>query len=133
MDRYEGPAKIFVNGRLQAKASSTRVREISNNQKVHTMHKGLAGFSDGPHEVEIMIEGAIPKAGFETDFATACKDKAFIKISTSVGGQRNNYTGKIADFETSQAVNQMATYTVNFEGKRQGSTVLASIGRAIGL
>ena len=132
MDRYEGKGKVFVNGRLQAECSSVRVREISNNQPVHTFHKDLAGKSDGPNEAEITLEGAIPVAGYETSFDDALIDKAFMQVTTAHGGKRNTYDCWVDDFETSHAVNQTANYTVNLKGKRKSSSLSGALS-ALGL
>lgn len=127
---YEGKGKIFVNGRLQAEANDARKRVISNNQKVYTFHKDLAGKSDGPNEVELTLTGAVPVAGYETDFEEMLKDKTYCEVVTVKAGKRNTYAGWIDSYEEADSVNAASSYTCTFVGKPKGSTggILGALG-----
>jgi len=123
LTRYQGPAEIYVNGRLLAEAQTISVRTISNNTKVRTMKKGLAGFSAGPTEVEIKIESAVPRSGYEVDFKTACENKSVAQIvHADAGGVRRRYEGWIDDVDQSQSTDSAATMSVSFVGKPAGAT-----------
>lgn len=123
LTKYQGPGEIYANGRLLAEAASITVRTMSNSNKVRTMKKGLAGFSAGPTEVEIRIESAVPKAGYEVDFKTACERKLTMEIiHVDAGNVRRRYEGWIDDVEQGQSNDAAATLSANFVGKPVGST-----------
>lgn len=123
LTKYLGPAEIYCNGRLLAEATSISVRTMSNNSRVRTMKKGLAGFSAGPTEVEIKIESAVPRAGYEVDFKTVCERKGAVEIiHADAGGVRRRYEGWVDDCEQSQGTDNAATLSVSFVGKPFGST-----------
>lgn len=136
LGRYEGKGKVFVQGRLQAEANSATVRSISNNQKVYTMHKGLAGKSDGPPEVEITLRQAVPIAGFETDFFGALEDHALLEVIVANGGQRRRYVCWTDTVEDSYAVNASGEISTTLVGKPSGSGpggLVSAVAGAVGL
>ena len=123
LTRYQGPGEIYANSRLLAEAASITVRTMSNNNKVRTMKKGLAGFSAGPTEVEIRIDSAVPKAGYEVDFKTIVERKLAMEIvHVDAGGVRRRYEGWVDDCEQGQSTDAAATMSMNFVGKPVGST-----------
>jgi hypothetical protein len=65
---YAGPGVIYYNGSVLAEAQSIRVRFISNNNRVRTMKRGLAGRSRGPRETEVSVSNAVPQEGIERDY-----------------------------------------------------------------
>lgn len=123
LTRYQGPGEIYANGRLLAEAQSITVRTLSNNNKVRTMKKGLSGYSAGPTEVEIKIESAVPRAGYEVDFKGICERKETVSIvHNDAGNIRRRYEGWIDDVEQGQSNDNAATLSASFVGKPVGST-----------
>lgn len=113
---YEGPAEIYSNGRLLAEARSFRVTVTGNNNKVHTMKRGLAGKSDGPTESEGVIESAIPRKGYEVDFVKLVVNKKYVRIVQRCGNTRRTYNGWIESTDESFAVDSPALQTATFMG-----------------
>ncbi|GAG10972.1 unnamed protein product, partial [marine sediment metagenome] len=115
------PAKLFVDARYMAEVTRASVSERSNNEPVYTMAKGLAGKSDGPREVEVRVEGAVPKTGHEVDFRAALYDGAFLTLVFMDGGKREKYAVWVDDLESIRENRAPASYTANMKGKRVGS------------
>lgn len=95
MDKYQGAGSVLVNRSLQAECASIRISTKSMASKVKTMRRGLSGRSRGGPEVEIVLESAVPKAGMETDFVTACQNDADISVVVYFAGRRYQYDGWI--------------------------------------
>lgn len=116
VNKYEGVGEIYVSGRLLAEASKCTWTVVSNDQKVMTMKRGLAGFSDGPTETSISIESAIPRKGYEYDFVTAVKEKKTVTIVTKSGGKRHQVSGRFSQAEWSNSVDSPSLITAQFQG-----------------
>lgn len=97
MDHYEGPGNVLKDGSLLAEAQSVRVRGASNNSRVRTMKKGLAGRSKGPREFEITIASAVPVAGLEQEYVQQMVEDADVQIVVVFAGRRYQYDGWIDD------------------------------------
>lgn len=116
MDQYEGVGQIFVNNRLLAEASKCTPRISSNDNEVNTMVKGFAGFSDGPGKVEITIENAVPKKGYEFDFVDAVNNKKTVTLTVISGGRRQTTTGRFLTAEWSNDVGSSTVLTASYTG-----------------
>lgn len=114
--KYEGVGEIYVNARLLAEANKCEVTITSNDQKVMTMKKGMAGFSDGPTETSISVESAIPRKGFESDFVTAVAQKKAIRITVKSGGKRITVNGRFTESRFSNSVDSPAMISGSFSG-----------------
>jgi hypothetical protein len=114
MDKYEGPGTIQMDSSTLAEATSVRVRGASNNSRVRTLRRGLAGRSKGPREFEITVANAIPVAGMEQDFIQKMIDDADVSIVVVTGGKRYQYDGWIDDISTNNDTDSAAgvEYTV---------------------
>lgn len=88
LDNYEGAGQIQINGRTLAEADTVRMRNISNNNRVYTMRKGLAGHSKGPNETEFAVTNAVPKAGLEDDFVEKVLSGEYFDITFVSAGKR---------------------------------------------
>lgn len=116
LQKYEGVGEIYVNARLLAEASKLTVTVTSNDQKVMTMKKGLAGFSDGPTESSITVESAIPRKGYEYDFVNAVNKKLAVRIVVKSGGKRHSFNGRFSQAEWSNSVDAPSLITGQFMG-----------------
>lgn len=116
MQDYEGPSEIYVGARLLAECRSLRISVTANNNKVYTMKRGLAGKSDGPRESEATIENAIPRKGYERDFAKLCIEGGYVRIVQRAGKTRRTFNGWIESAEDSFAVDSPASHTATFQG-----------------
>lgn len=114
MDNYEGPAEIYVNGRLQAEAVNAKCSIKANANRVVTMRKQLAGKSDGATSSDVSITSAIPRAGMEFDFRTAVLQKKFFVIVVKSANQRVQFKGWFEDVEWSNAVDSATMTSANF-------------------
>lgn len=117
LTKYEGAAQVFVNGRLLAEAQTSRLSLTANDNEVNTMQKGFAGFSDGPERAEVSIDTAVPKAGYELDFWTLCRDKSEVRVVQISGGVRRQIQGRITSFEETKGTGQTATASVTIVGR----------------
>lgn len=97
LERYEGPGVVMMDGSLLAEVTSCRVRLASNNNRVRTMRKGLAGRSKGPREAEITCSNAVPVAGLEQEFVEKVINDADVQIVIVFGGRRYQYDGWLED------------------------------------
>jgi hypothetical protein len=116
LQKYEGVGEIYVNARLLAEASKVEVTITSNDQKVMTMKKGMAGFSDGPTETTISIESAIPRKGFESDFVTAVTQKKPVRITVKSGGKRITVNGRFTEARFNNQVDSPAMLSGSVSG-----------------
>ena len=116
LQRYEGPAEIYVTGRLLAEASSVQTRVNANNNPVRTMRRGLAGKSDGAREATMSISNAIPRAGAEFDFVTLVKSGAFVEVVQRVAGVAWTFEMWIDSCDVRQQTDGEATYDVELFG-----------------
>lgn len=116
VNKYEGVGEIYVNARLLAEASKCTVTVVSNDQKVMTMKRGLAGFSDGPTESSISIESAIPRKGYEFDFVNAVNKKLTVRIVVKSGGKRHQFSGRFSQAEWSNSVDSPSMISAQFQG-----------------
>lgn len=114
MENYEGPAEIYINGRLQAEAVNAKVSIKANANPVTTMRKQLAGKSDGATSSSVAITSAIPRRGMEFDFRTAVIQKKFFAIVVKSAGQRVQLQGWFEDVEWSNAVDAATMTSANF-------------------
>jgi hypothetical protein len=120
LTQYEGAGEFYINGRLQAEASSCKVNFQSRDNEVMTMQKGFAGFSDGPARVEISVDCAIPKAGYEFDFFNVCVRKQKVRAVVVIAGQRKNFECRVTDHSETTSDSAAAGLSVTLVGKMIG-------------
>jgi hypothetical protein len=106
--RYEGPAKIQVNGRTIAEAVSSTLSMDGGRKPVLTMHKGLGGFAQGPIQGSVEMEQAVPKSGFDQDFLTLLQSGSEVEISIAAAGKRIIVPAVINTFELRNGVDTAA-------------------------
>jgi hypothetical protein len=116
MDNYEGRGQIFLNNRLLAEASKCTSRASANDNEVNTMHKGFAGWADGPGKVEVTVESAVPKKGYEADFIDIVRSKKTVTLTVISGGRRHTTTGRFQTAEWSNDVAASTVLTASFVG-----------------
>lgn len=114
MENYEGPAEIYISGRLQAEAVNAKYSIKANANRVVTMRKQLAGKSDGATSSDIAITSAVPRRGMEFDFRTAVIQKKYFTIVVKSAGQRVQFEGWFEDVEWSNAVDAATMTSANF-------------------
>jgi hypothetical protein len=114
VDAYEGPAELYVNGRLQAEANKASASIKGNNNTVFTMRKGLAGKSDGATTSEVTITSAIPRKGLEFDFRTAVIQKKIFTIVIKSGNQRVQFQGWFEETSWDNAVDSATMESATF-------------------
>ncbi len=114
MDRYEGPGTIQMDSSTLAEAQSVRVRVASNNNRVRTLRKGLAGRSKGPRETEITVANAVPAAGLEQEFIQKMVVDADVEVVIVFGAKRYQYRGWIDDVSHNNDTDSAASleYTI---------------------
>jgi hypothetical protein len=116
-ERYSKPFTVLVQGVPQAEISSIQVKTSSGDKPVYTLLAGLAGFSDGPASCEITGKGAIPLAGYETDFAELCRmhvDRTFSIREANVVAQ---VKGRFMDVTSNSEVENPNGVDFSFTGK----------------
>lgn len=118
MEAYEGPAELYINGRLLAEAKSCTVRFRGNNNAVNTMRKGFAGKSDGVRTTEITIENAVPRKGYEFDFVDYVQTGKYVNVVYRSGGRRHNIQAYVEDAELTNATDRDAGFNVTLTGGR---------------
>lgn len=116
LGNYEGPAKVFYQGKLLAETQSARLRVTGNNNKVVTMVKQFAGKSDGATESEISLENAIPRKGFERNFLQVVIDKELVRIVLDIGGERVQVHCYAEDSEYTSSTDASAGISVTLMG-----------------
>ena len=121
LDNYEGPAKLQLDGDTVAEITTARIRVNGNNRRVFTMRKGLAGRSRGPRETELSLEGAVPKAGYETDFLTMLIEDDNLRLVWNTGGKRLTVNFWLDDWEQSASTDGPASFSVNGAGPQPTS------------
>jgi hypothetical protein len=84
------------------------------------MHKGMAGFSDGPPRVEVNVDSAVPKAGYEVDFWTIVRNKQTVQVVVLSGGKRRQMEGRITSFDEEKSDTAAASATFTAVGKPIG-------------
>jgi len=114
--QYEGPGKLYINGRLLAEAKKCTVRIRGNNNQVMTMHKGLAGKSDGVRTAEASIDNAVPRKGYEVDFVALCISGKEVSLVCLSGGRRHQFPMWVEDCELANGTDQDAGFAVTLQG-----------------
>lgn len=112
--KYEGPAKIQIDGRTIAEATSSTLRGDSGGKPVFTMIKGLAGPSNGPESGECEIECAVPKAGHDVDFVRICKEKREVEIVVRSHGQVISAPAWCQNWELRNSVDGAASFRTSW-------------------
>lgn len=121
MKLYEGPAKVYVNGRLLAEATRVSLDLNANNSQVVTMVEGLAGKSDGPRTVTGTIETAIPRRGYEVDFFDLVRSGETFDLVYVSGGKRHTCEVWAETAGLANGTQQAAAKSVSIVGKYLGS------------
>ena len=116
LTKYEGAAEVQIGGRTLAEATKARVSIRANDNKVNTMRKGFAGFSDGPTEAEVTIDTAVPKEGYEVDFWDAVKRKRELRVVIVKAGRRRTIVGRAQSLDEDAAENAAASGSVTIMG-----------------
>ena len=112
--KYEGPAKIQINGRTIAEATSSTMRASSGGKPVFTMIKGLAGPSNGPESGECEIESAVPKAGLDLDFIGILKRKEEVEIVVRSHGKVISVPAWCDSWELRNSVDGAASFRTSW-------------------
>ena len=121
LETYEGPAEIYVNGRLLAQATKSSFSVKGNNNPVNTMKLGLAGKSDGARSAEGSVETAIPRKGYEYDFVDKVRTGAYLRVVVKSGGQRHTFDCWVETVDWSNATDSPAAKTISFMGRAPDS------------
>ncbi len=116
LENYEGPAEIYVNGRLLAECQDFSYSVKGNNNKVMTMKRGLAGKSDGPRESEATLKNAIPRKGYEVDFQEHCVKGKVLSIVHKSGGQRHTTEMWVEEASNANSTDSPAAQNVTLSG-----------------
>lgn len=116
VDRYQGPAEIWVNGRAQYEAQSISWSAKGNNNKVLTLRKGLAGKADGPRETEITIKSAVPIKGLEFNWIRFVQEGKTCSIVFKIGGTRFQCAGWIDSSDGDSATDSPTSISGVFMG-----------------
>jgi hypothetical protein len=82
---------IFIDGTALEKVTSLEINNEANAQKIITMLDGFVGKSDGPAEVNIKCESAIPIGGPEYDYWNACAEGSWHSVQVGCGDK--DYVG----------------------------------------
>lgn len=107
----------YADGQLLAETQNVTVTRQTGAQRVLTLAKGWSGVSPGAAVSEIMVEGAVPAAGFEFDAGKKLATLVITKLYT-LGPGGKIYKGEVIIMGDTlkQGVGQPATYTFNAEG-----------------
>lgn len=109
LDKYAGPGTIYLGANALAEATSVSWDLNANNRRVYTMKKGLAGRSEGPREMEITVENAVPISGLEQEYVEKCRDGADVRIVVALAGQQYQVNGWIDRVSGSQSTDASAS------------------------
>lgn len=118
---YEGAGELYLNGRLLAEISECEYSLTSNDTEVMTMQKGFSGFSDGPEQVRITFQTAIPKAGYEHDYEDAIRNKRTVRFVFIDGSKRRVSDGRLIEKSSSRSTSAAATSSLTFVGAPVGA------------
>lgn len=110
------PGYIVFQGRPLTQVSKVDVSYASNDMAVETILLGLEGFSDGPSEVNISIDNAIPANGRETDFVQACISHQTVDIIFKLAGVSMQARGRIMSVDESSATKTPNAMSVKIHG-----------------
>lgn len=118
------PGWLVYQGRPLTQVGKVDVKYASNDMPVETILLGLEGFSDGPSEVNIDFDNAIPAQGREADFADVCITHRTVDFIFKLGGVAMQATGRVMTVGESSATKTPNGISVQFHG--------AILGRAAG-
>lgn len=113
---YQGPAEIWLNSRALFEVQSIDWSVKGNNNKVHTMRRGLAGKSDGPRESETTLKNAIPIKGLEFNFIQYVLSGKPCSLVFKVGGTRVTIPGWFEEASGNSATDSSSSITGAFVG-----------------
>jgi hypothetical protein len=116
VEKYQGPAEIWLNSRAIYEAQSISWSVKGNNNKVFTMRKELAGKSNGPRESEATIKNAIPVKGLEFNLVQKVLDGAIVSLVFKVGTMRVQVNGWFEETSGEAATDASASITGTFVG-----------------
>lgn len=108
---------VFVDGTPLEYVTSLEVNGESNAQKIVTMLDGLIGFSDGPAEVNITIESAIPIGGPEYDYWNSWNDGGWHSLQIGVGSKDYVGDGRFLRVNFSASSDKSASVRAEWTGK----------------
>lgn len=120
--RYESGGLHTLDGLMLAELTKVTIRDKGNLYPVYTTAQGLAGTADGPLEVEVMYESAMPKAGAEFDYINALRTRKVMMLRIRSEGVTHSYEVKVSDSERQLDTTASATKSITMIGKFIGAT-----------
>lgn len=118
------PGYVIYQGRPLTQVGKVDVSYSSNDMPVETILLGLEGFSDGPAEVNITFDNAIPVAGREVDFANVLLNHTTVNFIFKLAGVAMEARGRLMTVDETSATKSPNGIAVKFHG--------AIVGRAAG-
>ena len=113
---YSKPFQISVDGKPLLEAMSVDDDISSEDKPVKTLAKGLSGFSDGAASCKVSIKSAVPRAGYEVDFANYVATHKTCTIQVRGAGKLTTYVGRFLTTKSTSSVDNPNEATAEFEG-----------------
>lgn len=105
MAEFSKPAQLLLNERPVLKCEEANASVKSGDSPVYTLEDGLAGFSDGAHEMEITLKQAIPQDGLQIDWIGLAVSHQTVRPKYVVGGRYYSCEGRVTSAAPSSKVN----------------------------
>lgn len=121
---YSRPGYLVFNGSALTEVSQVTMRDASNDKPVHTLLKGLAGFSDGPEEVFIDFESAIPRPGMEQPYASFVRGHRTVTMGFRIANELAVCEGRFMERRVTTDVNAPNQVGLQFHGKVISATLV---------
>lgn len=116
-DEYSLNGEVYVDGVLLIETTQARYRLPSNDRPVKLLRVGIAGFSNGSHEVTIDFRNAIPAAGMERDYVSDILLHRTRRVSIKIGNKRINSRGRFTELDGETDVDNPNTLNLSFHGR----------------
>jgi hypothetical protein len=109
---------VYYNSKLLSEESDVTIKRTSGSQPVHTVQKGLAGFSPGSPMCEVTVKSRIPAAGFEiSSIGKDMQSVAVVELTFFAAGKTLTTKGAIMDDSTQHAVDTASEIDFTFQGQ----------------
>lgn len=109
-------ASIYVNGSLLAEETSINITRDAHSESIHTVGAGYAGEMYGSPTVEVMVDSAVPAAGFEMDPGKFMGAMQEITFSVFANSTILSFTGFIVSDNFAHAVNSASKLSFKAKG-----------------
>jgi hypothetical protein len=114
--RYSKPFTISVDGKNMLEAQSAETTYDSEDKLVKTMALGAAGFSDGAGSVKMSFKSAIPREGYEIDYADYCMGHKDAVVVVRAANVVDTVRGRFLTAKSGSGTDNPNEASAEFEG-----------------